>query len=545
MNVHPRTEKDLLKENRRLREELREAREQAERASREAEALRERLRTVQGSEAQTGDEHLQVGEAVQAERKRLFDVLETLPTMICLLTPDYHVPFANRSFREKFGESKGRHCYEYCWGRNAPCDFCESYGVLKTKRPHHWEVTGPDGSVIDVYDFPFTDVDGSPMILEMDIDITERKRAEEALRASEEKFARAFAMNPAAVILSRLKDGVYLDVNETCLKMLGYKRNEMLGRSSLDLHILTPEGRFRWVSALRKTGRLRDWEQTAFRKSGEAIQTLVSGEIVNIDGEETILSTWMDITGRKKMEEDLRRSRDELEALVQERTRELLEAHEEHSSQLLASLEGERRYLAKEIHDSIGQILAAIKYRIEGALLEAEKRKGKAKLKPLQEIIPTIQNSIEEARRFQASLHPPVLEDLGLLAAIRWFCREYEVTFPRIRVSDEIQISEKGVPDSLRVVIFRIVQEAMNNAGKHSQAGTVRLRLGKTDGNIELVVQDDGEGFDVSKAQNGPLGKGFGLISMKERAHHSGGTLSIESVQGRGTTIRAVWPLLG
>lgn len=124
---------------------------------------------------------LKVAEAVEAERRRLFAVLETLPAMICLLTPDYHAAFANRSFREKFGESQGRHCYESCFGRAEPCEFCQSYHVLQTGQPHHWEVSGPDGSAMDAYDFPFTDVDGSPMILEMDIDITERRKAEAEL----------------------------------------------------------------------------------------------------------------------------------------------------------------------------------------------------------------------------------------------------------------------------------------------------------------------------------------------------------------------------
>ncbi|MGE5457080.1 MAG: PAS domain S-box protein, partial [Methanococcaceae archaeon] len=123
---------------------------------------------------------------VQAERQRLFNALETLPVMICMLTPDYHVAFANRSFREKFGESEGRHCYKYCFGLTKPCEFCESYKVLETGQPHHWEVTGPDGSVIDAYDFPFTDIDGSPLILEMEIDITEHRKAIETLAKFDE-----------------------------------------------------------------------------------------------------------------------------------------------------------------------------------------------------------------------------------------------------------------------------------------------------------------------------------------------------------------------
>ena len=141
--------------------------------------ITERKRTEEA--LKDSEAHIKVAEAIEFERKRLFDVLETLPAMICLLTPDYHVAFANRSFREKFGESNGRHCYEYRYGFTKPCEFCESYKVLETGQPQHWEVTTPEGSTIDVYDFPFTDIDDSPMILVMDIDITERKKAEEAL----------------------------------------------------------------------------------------------------------------------------------------------------------------------------------------------------------------------------------------------------------------------------------------------------------------------------------------------------------------------------
>ncbi len=129
--------------------------------------------------------------SVKSERKRLFDVLETVPIMVCLLSPDYHVVFANRSFRQKFGESKGRHCYEYCFGYMEPCSFYESYIVLRTGQPHHWQVNGQEGSVIDAYDFPFTDADGSPLILEMDIDITPQKKAEADAQESAKKLKNA------------------------------------------------------------------------------------------------------------------------------------------------------------------------------------------------------------------------------------------------------------------------------------------------------------------------------------------------------------------
>ncbi|MBC8465993.1 PAS domain S-box protein, partial [bacterium] len=127
-------------------------------------------------------------EDLKMERQRLHDVLEAIPIMVCLLTPDYHIAFANRSFREMFGESHGRHCYEYCFGKEEPCDFCETYEVFKTAKPHHWQVTTPgENRIIDIYDFPFTDSDGSPMILEMNIDITERKQTEQKLLVAKEK----------------------------------------------------------------------------------------------------------------------------------------------------------------------------------------------------------------------------------------------------------------------------------------------------------------------------------------------------------------------
>jgi hypothetical protein len=103
--------------------------------------------------------------------------------MICLLTSDYRIAFANRSYREHFNVFCGLYCYKSRFEFTNQCEFCESYKVLETGKPHHWESNGPDSKVIDVYDFPFTDVDGLLMILKMDVDITERKQMEKELES--------------------------------------------------------------------------------------------------------------------------------------------------------------------------------------------------------------------------------------------------------------------------------------------------------------------------------------------------------------------------
>jgi signal transduction histidine kinase len=161
----------------------------------------------------------------------------------------------------------------------------------------------------------------------------------------------------------------------------------------------------------------------------------------------------------------------------------------------------------------------------------------------LKSIISMIQEAVGEVRRIEKTLRPPLLDNLGILPTINWFCREFQSVFENIRIEPDIAVSENDVPESLKIVIFRILQEALNNISKHSRADLVRLRLARTDNRIELLIADNGQGFALENVSSlAGSARGLGLASMKERAALSGGTCSIESAKGQGTTVRATWP---
>ena len=144
----------------------------------------------------------------------------------------------------------------------------------------------------------------------------------------------------------------------------------------------------------------------------------------------------------------------------------------------------------------------------------------------------------------QMDLRPSTLDDIGVLATLGWFCREYQKVYFHIHVEKEIGLQEDEISASLKVVLYRLTQEAMNNIAKHSRADFVRLSLRKQENKLEWAIEDNGVGFDLQTILSSSApGRGMGLSSMRERTELSGGTFLIESIQGKGTTLRASWPL--
>lgn len=240
----------------------------------------------------------------------------------------------------------------------------------------------------------------------------------------------------------------------------------------------------------------------------------------------------------KRTEEELRQHRSNLAQALEE----LGESKEELkllTSQLLSAQEDERKRINREIHDSIGSSLSAVKFYIDNL---AGRLNGDPDVREALTLLSrAMMQAIDEARRIMSDLRPSMLDDLGILSTIGWFCREFESIYVGIGLEKDLRIDETQIPEDLKIIIFRIVQESMNNAAKHSEAGKISLSLSSENGSIVLCVSDDGIGFDRAEAASKGRGASFGLTSMRERTELSGGRFKIESNRQAGTTVTACW----
>jgi PAS domain S-box-containing protein len=385
------------------------------------------------------------------------------------------------------------------------------------------------GHYVDVLSrgFPVRREPGGPVvrIVGTHFDLTERKRAEAALRDSEERLRLAFAGAQEGVYDWDLETGAVV-YSAHWKRMLGYSDDEIEPHVSAFERLLHPDDKahaIRVNEGVASGDRPYEVEFRLRHKAGHYIHVLSRGYPVRRqpDGPVVrIVGTHFDLTERKQAEEARERERSE-----RSRTEML--------GRLVFAQEDERRRIAREMHDQFGQQLTALGLRIRMLKEACARNPGLSEqVRALEKIAQQIDRDVDH---LVWELRPTSLDDLGLRAALANYVQDWS---SRVNVPVELHaggLSSDRLSSEIETTLYRIAQEALNNIAKHARAGMVEVILERRSDHVSLIVEDDGVGFDLAAIE--AEGRGFGLLGMQERAAMVGATLEIESAPGEGTTI--------
>ena len=343
------------------------------------------------------------------------------------------------------------------------------------------------------------------VVLASVIDITERRAAEQRYQELVEQAADA--------IWLRGPDGRMLFVNDAGCRLLGYSREELLRTASSELLHPTDPDTSVPIDVLQPLQTTRV-ERIMRHKDGHPIAVEASARRL-ADGSVQVISH--DITERKGIEEELRRM----------------------SQRLSEAQETERRAIARELHDEVGQALTATRINLKGLQQQA----GDGPLAPrLADSEAVVADLLAKVRQMSLDLHPSVLDDLGLAPALRWCVRTRGVGSD-LKVSLDLPEELPRLDHMAEITLFRVFQETLSNVLKHSGAAHLSVRLEYTGERLLMSAKDDGRGFDAEAARQRALsGKSLGLLGMRERARLAGGELVLESVPGQGAEVRVSLP---
>ncbi len=259
--------------------------------------------------------------------------------------------------------------------------------------------------------------------------------------------------------------------------------------------------------------------QSALQFLNELATMIVELGMNNLEIRETLSEFEEEILERKRTEESLKRSREELRRL---------------SSMLLKAQEEEKNRIAEEIRESVSSGLEVIRTRLEAARSEG--------LEPeeLAAAISMLENTMQQAVRIRTGLRPEMIENAGLLSALEWYCSRFQDAHPGFRIRRQFGVKEAQIPPALKMVIFRIVQDAFDNIAAHSGAKSAAISLRKTEDMLELTIGDKGKGFEPAAVFSSE-DRGMGLACMRERARLSGGAFILNAAPGEGVKITASW----
>lgn len=323
-------------------------------------------------------------------------------------------------------------------------------------------------------------------------------------------------------------DGELLSADPSLCDLLGTTNGQLAGDSFDEIFVPLHPERERLERARLMNGEIAYYsaQRKALRNSGEALPVRIVFSMLadaRDSGQPTILA----------VVEDLSELNTSSNALVEAET-----ARRELARRLTTAQEEERTRIARELHDDIGQSLAILRIQMLRAGQPVSGMIGK-RHPTIPELCNQLKAMTEKVSRLSRQLHSSELEYVGLSAAIESHCREVSLQY-KIAVECSCEDIPKDLDGLLALSIFRIVQEALHNAGKHSQAKSIQVAAHGTPSELSLLIADDGVGFDPEEAKLAP---GLGLISMRERVHLAGGEFSITSQPGEGTCIAARIPL--
>jgi PAS domain S-box-containing protein len=347
-------------------------------------------------------------------------------------------------------------------------------------------------------------------------DVTERRRAEEELRESEERLRGFFEAAFEGLVIH--DNGIILDANQRFADLFGYPLAEVIGRSVLALG--APESRDDVRRHIRD-GDEGPYEAVGLRQDGSTFPGELRGKPIIYRGRPARVTAVRDISRRKQAQEKLQEYAGRLQAL---------------SQRLLEVQESERRALARELHDEIGQLLTGLKLSLE----RSSRLAGGGLRTALEEAEGQVRDLTGRVRDLSLRLRPTMLDDLGLLPALMWQFERYTAQ-TRVAVSFEHGPLPGRFPPAVETAAYRIIQEALTNAARHAGVAGVVVRLWADREGLGLQVEDRGAGFDPHGVA--AAGTSGGLSGMQERVRLLGGRLDVDSAPGAGTRVTAELPL--
>jgi PAS domain S-box-containing protein len=486
--------------------------------------------------------------ALRESEERFRAIVETTPECVKLLSADGTLLHMNRPGLEMVGarsadEVVGRSVYDLIAPEDRNRFIAFNERICRGEQGSlQFDIIGLEGRRrhMETHAAPLRNPDETVVHLAVTADISERKQAEELLRTSEERF-RAL-VNASSDMIYRMSPD-WSEMRELDVTDTGKPRKDWLNE------YIHPDDQPLVLQAIREAVRTRNPFQLEhrIRRADGTLGWTYSRAVPLLDGNGEILE-WFgaasDVTARKEAEDNFRKLAQKLDSEVRARTRELEEqSHRVRklSWRLLRSQDEERRHIARELHDSVGQTLTVLDIDLELFMQQAGYKSSEVASK-IDEIKKTVQQLHREIRTTSYLLHPPLLDESGLYSAISWYLRGLR---ERSGLEVRFEISEQfgRLPSEWELAIFRLVQESLTNIHRHSESKTASIRIGRESNQIILDIRDQGKGMSserMAEIQSGRSGVGIG--GMRERLRQFEGTMNIES-DSSGTRIFATIPL--